>query len=66
MGRPISRGSVNRLNEVAAAKYRAAYDDILCRIVNGKLIHADETKANVEGRDVYVWVFTSLEEVAFV
>jgi len=63
---PFSRGGVNRLKETAAAKYRAAYDDILRRIVNGKLIHADETKAKVEGRDVYVWVFTSLEEVAFV
>jgi hypothetical protein len=65
-GLPFSRGGVNHLKEAAAAKYRAAYDDILRRIVNGKLIHADETKAKVEGRDGYVWVFTSLEEVAFV
>jgi hypothetical protein len=65
-GLPFSGGSVNHLKERAAMKYRAAYDDILRRIVNGKLIHADETKAKVEGRDGYVWVFTSLEDVAFV
>jgi len=65
-GLPFSRGGVNRLKETAAAKYRAAYDDILRRIVNGKLIHVDETKAKVEGKDGYVWVFTSMEEVAFV
>jgi hypothetical protein len=65
-GVPFSRGGVNHLKETAAAKYRAAYDDILRRIVTGKLIHADETKARVQGRDGYVWVFTSLEEVAFV
>jgi predicted RecB family nuclease len=65
-GLPFSRGGVNHLKESAAAKYRTAYDDILRRIVSGKLIHADETKANVEGREGYVWVFTSLEEVAFV
>jgi hypothetical protein len=65
-GLPFSRGSVGHLKETAAAKYRAAYDDILRRILSGKLIHADETKAKVEGKDVYVWVFTSLEEVAFV
>ena len=65
-GLPFSRGGINHLKETAAAKYRAAYDDILRRIVGGKLIHADETKARVEGRDSYVWVFTSLEEVAFV
>jgi predicted RecB family nuclease len=65
-GLPFSRGGVNHLKETAAAKYRAAYDDILRRIVSGKLIHADETKARVEGKDGYVWVFTSLQEVAFV
>jgi predicted RecB family nuclease len=65
-GLPFSRGGVNHLKETAAGKYRAAYDDILRRIVSGKLIHADETKAKVKGRDGYVWVFTSLEEVAFV
>jgi len=65
-GLPFSRGGVNHLKETAAAKYRAAYDDIFRRIVSGKLIHADETKARVEGKDGYVWVFTSLEEVAFI
>jgi hypothetical protein len=65
-GLPFSRGGINYLKETAAAKYRAAYDDIFRRIVNGKLIHADETKARVEGKDGYVWVFTSLEEVAFI
>jgi Transposase IS66 family len=29
-------------------------------------VHADETRARIIGKDVYVWVFTSLEEVAFV
>ena len=65
-GLPFSRGGVNHLKETAAAKYRAAYDDILRRIVSGKLIHADETKARVAGKDGYVWVFTSLEDVAFI
>jgi hypothetical protein len=65
-GLPFSRGGVNRLKEAAAARYRATYDDILRRIVSGKLIHTDETKAKVEGKDCYVWVFTSLEDVAFI
>jgi Transposase IS66 family len=29
-------------------------------------VHADETKVSVGGNDGYVWVFTSLEDVAFV
>lgn len=65
-GLPFSRGGVNHLKETAAAKYRVAYDGILRRIVYGQLIHADETKARVEGKDGYVWVFTSMEEVAFI
>ena len=35
------------------------------KIVSGKLIHADETKINIKGKDAYVWVFTNLEEVAY-
>jgi hypothetical protein len=65
-GLALSRGCVNHLKETAAAKYRAAYDDILRRIVSGKLIHADETKARLKGGDGYVWVFTNMEAVAFV
>ncbi|HSB14890.1 MAG TPA: IS66 family transposase [Bryobacteraceae bacterium] len=65
-GLPFSRGGVNHLKEAAARKYRATYEDILRRIASGRVIHADETKAKVEGRDGYVWAFTSLEEVAFV
>jgi hypothetical protein len=39
---------------------------ILHRIAAGKLVHADETKVSVGGKDGYVWVFTSLEDVAFI
>jgi len=65
-GLSFSRGAVNHLKEAAAGRFRASYDEILHRIVNGKLIHIDETKARVAGRDGYVWVFASMEEVAFV
>jgi len=30
------------------------------------LIHADETKVSLKGRTGYVWVFTNLEEVAYI
>jgi Transposase IS66 family len=33
--------------------------------LNGKLIHADETKISIGGKSAYVWVFTNLEEVAY-
>ena len=30
------------------------------------LVHADETKIEINGKNGYVWVFTNLEDVAFV
>jgi hypothetical protein len=32
----------------------------------GKAVHADETKIEIDGNDRYVWVFTNMEDVAFV
>ncbi len=63
---PASRGMINRLKADTARRYEDTYQHILDKIVTGKLVHADETRANVAGKATYVWVFTSLEEVAFV
>ena len=63
---PLSRGSINRLKASEAARLEPAYQSILERVVTGTLVHADETKVNVAGKDGYVWVFTNLEDVAFV
>jgi hypothetical protein len=29
-------------------------------------VHADETRVSVSGKEGYVWVFTNLEDVAFI
>lgn len=63
---PLSRGSINRLKASEAARLEPAYQSILERVVKGALVHADETKVNIAGKDGHVWVFTSLEDVAFV
>ena len=65
-GIPASPGMVNRLKANVAERCEEMYHAILDKIVGGALVHADETRANVAGKDAYVWVFTSLEEVAFV
>src|SRR4029077_5454465 len=49
-----------------AKRYQPTYQDILDRIVTGKLVHADETQVEIDGSVRYVWVFTNLEDVAFV
>jgi len=49
----------------AAECYTETRRLILERIVQGSLVHVDETKANIRGKTAYVWVFTNLHEVAY-
>ena len=49
----------------AAQIYEGTYEAIKNKIVNGKLIHADETTVSIEGKNSYVWVFANLEDVAY-
>ena len=63
---PLSRGAVNRVKATEADKYEGTYKAILDRVAAGSLVHADETKVAINGKDGYVWVFTNLEDVAFV
>jgi predicted RecB family nuclease len=65
-GLPLSRMSVNGMKSRLAETYAATYSTILQRIAAGDLVHADETKVKIEGADRYVWVFTNMEDVAYV
>ena len=59
-------GTTNRFKAKAAETYKETYDALIKRLCNGQLIHADETKISVEGKDGFVWVFANMEEVAYV
>jgi hypothetical protein len=63
---PASRAMINRRKASMAERYENTYQAILDKIVVGALVHADETRATVAGKEAYVWVFTNLEDVAFV
>jgi len=63
---PLSRGAVNHVKATEAGRYEGAYRAILDRVAAGNLVHADETKVAINGKEGYVWVFTNLEDVAFV
>jgi len=65
-GLRMSATSINCVKISAAKRYATTYRSILQRIVAGPLVHADETKVMIKGEARYVWVFTSLEEVAYV
>jgi Transposase IS66 family. len=61
----LERHTVKRQKARGAEIYKGTYEGILKKIVHGSLIHADETKVSIEGKDAFVWVFTNMEEVAY-
>jgi hypothetical protein len=50
----------------AAKTYRDTYESLLKRLCSGRLLHADETKISIGGKDEFVWVLANMEEVAYV
>jgi hypothetical protein len=64
-GLHISRNAINQLKAAAAETYQGTYSKILKRLCSGRLLHVDETRIGVKGNEGYVWVLTSLEEVAY-
>jgi hypothetical protein len=58
--------SIKSIKASFAKKCEASYQGILGKIAAGPVVHADETKVMIGSESHYVWVFTSLNEVAYV
>jgi len=56
---------VRRFKERGAEYYRESRKKILAAMVDGNVIHADETKIRLHGNVGYVWVFTTFREVVY-
>jgi len=65
LGFQLSSTVVNKFKENAATFYQATHETLLQSITGGTLVHADETKVNLGGKDGYVWVFTNLEKAVY-
>ena len=65
-GFQLAEPTINRIIQRSAQKYRDTNEEIRKRLSHGKLIHADETHVSVKGKDSYVWVFTSMEDVIYI
>jgi hypothetical protein len=48
-----------------ARYYRQTYKNLLVKVLSGRLLHVDETALKLKTGKVYIWVFTTLEEVVF-
>jgi transposase-like protein len=64
-GLRLPSGATNRFKASAADSYRTAYDELVKRLCAGRVLHVDETSVSVRGTVGYVWVLTSMEEVAY-
>jgi hypothetical protein len=64
-GLPVAQTTIGAMKRRAAELYTATFQEIRSTLLQGNLIHADETRVSVEGQDSYVWVFTSMEEVVY-
>jgi hypothetical protein len=53
------------LKTYAAEYYSRTYNDLLRKLVNGAMIHVDETKIDLQKGSGYVWVLTNMEEVFY-
>jgi predicted RecB family nuclease len=57
---------VSQFKSVFAEMYGQMVERLISTITKGSLVHADETQARVVGKNGYVWVLSSLEEVVYV
>jgi hypothetical protein len=64
-GLHISRQTTNGFKAASAQIYEGTYNQIVRRLCSGRLLHVDETSIGVKGKEGYVWVLASLEEVAY-
>jgi predicted RecB family nuclease len=56
---------VRRFKERGAEYYRETRKKILAEMVNGNVIHADETRIRLHTKTAYVWVLTTFREVVY-
>jgi transposase len=54
-----------RVKTTAAKQYKASYETILGHLVDGSLLHVDETQVSIRGATAYIWVFTNLRDVIY-
>ena len=64
-GLPLPRGWTNKMKMAAAQLYAITHDRLVKKLCSDHLLHIDETSINVRGVNGYVWVLTSMEEVAY-
>jgi hypothetical protein len=63
---PIRFSRLHKFKALAARYYSVTCSNVLKKLVNGAIIHADETKINLKNGSAYVWILANTEEVLYV
>ncbi len=56
---------IGRLKSRAYELYKTTREQMLRRLVKGRVIHADETHASLGGKRVFIWVFCNAHEAIY-
>lgn len=62
---PVTYASFHMLKTYAADYYASTYNAIRKKLIQGPMIHVDETKIDLQKGGGYVWVMTNMEEVFY-
>ena len=65
LGFELTQAVIHNLKCSAARHYKSVQQRILKSLINGEMIHVDETRVSVKGKTACVWVLTNLHEVAY-
>jgi hypothetical protein len=64
-GMRLPRTVVNRLKSRAAKIYSQTCDAMLVKLLDGNVLHVDETLITLEGVQQYAWVFCNANQIVF-
>jgi len=64
-GFDLHKSTLNNMKVRVGRYYSETRQKIFENIVQGQLVHADETRANVKGKTGFVWVLTNMTEVFY-
>jgi hypothetical protein len=65
-GIPVGASRIYKFKQALARYYEPAYRKLLQKIMDGRVLHADETTVKLQRSNGYVWVFASPEEVVYI
>jgi hypothetical protein len=64
-GIPVGVPRIYKFKQALARYYEPAYRKLLQNLMDGRVLHADETAIKLQQSNGYVWVFASPEEVVY-